>query len=195
MAVWVTLIAPGATLSDGRGDRQAALLACAFIFIARAALTLFVYVKRRIPWWEAAWGAVGIGLSLFLLLRHGMRVSQPLGFVDVPGIFLYATGSYLGTASEYSRHVWKARAENQGHLYTEGLFRLSRHINYFGDLLLFLGFAMLTRQLWTGIIPLAMGLNFVLFVIPAHDAYLRNRYAGEYEDYARSTKRLVPFLY
>jgi hypothetical protein len=35
-------------------------------------------------------------------------------------------------------------------------------MDVFGDLLLFAGFGLLTRQLWTGIVPLAMGLNFAL---------------------------------
>jgi steroid 5-alpha reductase family enzyme len=113
----------------------------------------------------------------------------------VLGVLLYVIGSYVGTASEYSRHLWKARPENQGHLYTEGLFRYCRHINYFGDLLLFAGLGILTRQLWTGMVPLAMGLNFVLVIIPAHDAYLAMRYGGEFEEYARRAKKLVPFLY
>jgi steroid 5-alpha reductase family enzyme len=77
-------------------------------------------------------------------------------------VLLYAAGSVIGTASEHARHVWKARPENRGRLCTEGLFRCSRHINYFGDLLLFAGFGLLTRQMWTGMVPLAMGLNFAL---------------------------------
>jgi protein-S-isoprenylcysteine O-methyltransferase Ste14 len=101
----------------------------------------------------------------------------------------------FGTASEHSRYIWKARPENQGHLYTEGLFSYSRHINYFGDLLLFGGWAVLTRQLWTGIVPLAMGLNFALVIIPAHDAYLAERYGSEFHHYARRTSKLVPLLY
>jgi steroid 5-alpha reductase family enzyme len=115
--------------------------------------------------------------------------------VDAVGALLYVVGSYVGTASEYSRHLWKTRPENRGHLYTEGLFRYSRHINYFGDLLLFCGFAVLTRQLWTGIVPLVMGLNFVLFLIPAQDSYLATRYGVEFDDYSRRTKKLVPLLY
>ena len=33
----------------------------------------------------------------------------------------------------------------------------------------------LTRQIWTGMVPLARGLNFALMIIPAHDAYLAAR--------------------
>jgi len=82
---------------------------------------------------------------------------------------------------------------NQGHLYTGGLFRYSRHINYFGDLLLFLGCGILTGQLWTGIVPLAMGVNFALVIIPAHDAYLAMRYGREFDDYAKRTRNWCRF--
>ncbi len=136
-----------------------------------------------------------IGLMLFLFVRDGLRTPQTLALVDLLGLAMYVVGSYFGTASEYSRHVWKARSGNQGHLYTEGLFRYSRHINYFGDLLLFSGCAILTRQLWTGIVPLVMALNFVFILIPAHDAYLARRYGSEFEHYERHTKKLIPFVY
>jgi len=81
------------------------------------------------------------------------------------------TGSYAGTASEYLRYRWKARHENQRHLYVERLFRYCRHSSYFVDLILFFGFALLARQLWAGMVPLAMGLNFVLVIIPVHASF------------------------
>jgi protein-S-isoprenylcysteine O-methyltransferase Ste14 len=184
----------GVDLSGNIG-RQVTLLACIAIYVVRAATTLFVFVKRKVPWWESAWGGGMIGIVLFLFLREGLRTPQSLGLVDMLGVLLYLVGSYVGTASEYSRHLWKARPGNQGHFYTEGLFRYSRHINYFGDLLLFTGCAVLTRQLWTGFVPLGMGLNFVIVLIPAHDAYLAARYGSEFEKYTRRTKKLIPFLY
>ncbi len=194
-ATWLTLSATSDGSPSGSPDRQAVLLAFAVIYIARAAVTLFAFVRRRIPWWEAAYGGVIIGLVLFFFLREGLRMPQPLGAADALGILLYLAGSYIGTASEYSRHIWKSRPENQGHLYTGGMFRYSRHINYFGDLLLFLGFGILTTHPWTIIVPLAMALNFVFFIIPAHDSYLATRYGIEFENYAQQTRKLVPYLY
>lgn len=193
-AAWLTFFATGLD-RPGSLDRQITLLACVLLYVARAACTLFVFVKRKIPWWEAAWGGSLIGLVLFFFLLDGLRTPQPLGPVDAVALLFYLAGSYIGTASEYARYVWKARPENRGHLYTQGLFSYSRHINYFGDLLLFGGCAMLTRQLWTGIVPLAMGLNFALIIIPAHDAYLASRYGSDFDDYARRTRKLVPLLY
>jgi protein-S-isoprenylcysteine O-methyltransferase Ste14 len=194
-AAWLTFSAPTEANGPASRSRQVALLASVVIYVARAAHTLFVFVKRKIPWWEAAWGGGIIGGVIFFFLLGGLRAPQPIGPVDLVGVALYVAGSYVGTASEHSRHIWKARPENEGHLYTEGLFSYSRHINYFGDLLVFAGCAMLTRQPWTGIVPLAMGLNFALVIVPAHDAYLAARYGSEFDRYARRTSRLVPLLY
>ena len=67
---------------------------------------------------------------------------EPINLVTILGLALFVLGSYLNTASEYMRHVWKRRPENAGKLYTGGLFRYARHINYFGDDLLGTGFAL-----------------------------------------------------
>jgi hypothetical protein len=195
VAVLLTFSASMDLNRPGSPSRQVALLACVVIYVVRAAYTLFVFVKRKIPWWEAVWGGGIIGCVLFFFLLGGLRAPQPIGPVDQVGLLFYIVGSYIGTASEHSRHIWKVRPENQGRLYTAGLFSYSRHINYLGDLLLFSGCAVLTRQLWTGIVPLAMGLNFALVIIPAHDAYLAARYGSEFDHYARQTKKLVPLLY
>ena len=194
-ALWLTFSTPTRATPQGNPGRQVALIACVAVYISRAAHTLFVFVKRRIPWWEAAWGGSIIGCVLFFFLLRGLRVPQPIGAADVAGLILYAAGSWIGTASEHARHLWKARPENQGRLYTEGLFSYSRHINYFADLLLFAGLGALTWQWWTGIVPLAMGLNFVFVIIPAHDAYLAARYGSEFDHYARRTKKLMPLVY
>ena len=133
-AVWLTFSVPMELNRPGSPGRQVALLACVVIYVARAAHTLFVFVKRTIPWWEAAWGGSIIGCVLFFFLLGGLRAPQPIGPVDVVGMLFYIAGSYIGTASEHSRHIWKARPENQGHLYTQGLFSYSRQLPVFRTL-------------------------------------------------------------
>ena len=143
-------------------------------------------------------GGLGGGIlacPIFFFPFRGLRAPQPLGLVDLAGLLLYIAGSYIGTVSETARHTWTARPEIRGHLYTDGLFGYSRHINYFGDLLLFARWAVLTRRMWTGVVPLAMALNFALVIIPAHDAYLAARYGAEFDRYARRAKKLIPMLY
>jgi hypothetical protein len=62
-------------------------------------------------------------------------------------------GSALNTGAERQRYRWKRRPENAGHLYTGGLFAYARHINYFGDQVLFTGWALITGRLWLFLIP------------------------------------------
>ena len=45
------------------------------------------------------------------------------------------------------------------------------------------------------VIPLVMTLNFIVVIIPRLDRYLADSYGEEFEQYARRTKKLAPFLY
>ena len=78
---------------------------------------------------------------------------------------------------------------------TGGLWAYSMHMNYFGETLLYIGLTMLTCVWWLGFLPLLMFLSFIFFHIPALDAYLLERYGDEFEQYAASTKKYVPFVY
>jgi protein-S-isoprenylcysteine O-methyltransferase Ste14 len=101
----------------------------------------------------------------------------------------------INTHSEYYRHVWKLKEDNKGRLYTEKLFRYAMHINYFGDIVLFTGFAMIAHRFIMLIIPSIMTLNFVFIIIPSLDRYLEKKYGAEFSDYAQKTKKLIPWIY
>lgn len=73
-AIWLTFSTPMELNRGGNPGRQVALLACVAIYVARAAHTLFVFVKRRIPWWEAAWGRHH---RMRTLLLSAWRPSRP----------------------------------------------------------------------------------------------------------------------
>ena len=99
-ASWFTFSAPEGASPSGDLGRQIILLSCAIIYIIRVATTLFVFVKRKIPWWEAAWGGGLIGFVLFAFLSFGLLTPQPVGIVDAVGALLFLSGSFIGTASE-----------------------------------------------------------------------------------------------
>ena len=178
----------------GNPARQSVLLACALVYAVRLSVTLLVFLKRRIPWWEGMIGIV-FPLLIFSFLRVGGSNDQPLGWVDGVGIALYLVGSYVGTASELARHLWKRKPENAGRLYTGGLFRRVRHVNYLGDLLLFTGFALITDSTWMLGAPAVMASSFFTIWIPAHEAYLAAKYGRDFAAYAARSKKLVPFIY
>ena len=175
------------------------LLACAVIYFLRHGLTLFYLLVRRIEWGEV------FGLSAFfalfeiglILVGGGVFREAPVAIsaLDLFAVVLYLSGSYLNTASEIQRKLWKADPSNKGRCYTQGLFSHSMHINYFGDVVLFTGWCLLTASFWTLVLPLMMLLLFMYVHIPPLDEYLAQRYGEEFKTYRAKTRRLVPFIW
>ncbi len=175
------------------------LLACAALYMVRHAITLFYLLARRVLWSEvfgllAFIGLIEIG---FLLLGAGAfrSIPVPFGWLDLLAAVLVGWGSYLNTASEVQRKLWKRDPNNKGHCYTGGLFARAMHINYFGDMAMFTGWALFTASPWALIVPALMTGMFVFMHIPALDAYLDKRYGEEFRAYAATTKKLIPFVY
>ncbi len=176
-------------------SRSWALIACAVVYVSRATFGMFVLLKRKFDFTEA-----GIVTGLFVTLHLtfawlGAGSDAPWGWLDNVAIVMYLAGSYLNTGAEYGRHRWKRDPQNEGKLYTGGLFRYAMHINYFGDTLLFTGFAILTHSVWALLVPGVMTVGFVFQHVPNLDRYLAERYHDSFPAYARRTKKLVPFLY
>lgn len=174
--------------------RNATLLGFNLVVFARFLGTLFVFIQRRIPWEEAFSIPFAFALYLLgfpLLARPG---SVPFGAVDVVGIALFVVGSFINTYSEYERRRFKRRPENKKKLYTGGLFALSMHPNYFGDLLWVSGYACVTRNAFAWLIPALLFCFFYFFNVPKLDQYLRGHYGEAFADYERRTKRLIPFV-
>ena len=82
-----------------------------------------------------------------------------------------------------------------GKLYTGGLFRYTRHPNYLGDLLSFSGLSLMSGAWITATIPVLMLAGFVFVNVPMLDAHLRDHYGAAFDEYARSTRKLIPFLW
>jgi steroid 5-alpha reductase family enzyme len=180
---------------DGISLRDGVLIGCSAVYLLRYLLTAFFLLQRGVDWAEAA----QVGPFLFALQAFfgflGSRSSVPWHWVDCIAVSLYVVGSFLNTASELQRKRWKGVPDNKGHLYTGGLFSLSMHINYFGDALLFTGFALLTTSAWALFVPLVMTVLFLFLHIPTLDDYLAKRYPTEFEPWANRTKKFIPFVY
>ncbi|KAF7787982.1 hypothetical protein PRUB_a2526 [Pseudoalteromonas rubra] len=185
------------TLVDN--DRALLMLACVFVYWLRHAITVLYLLQRRIDWGEA------LGLLCFmaffeiglLLVGGGAFRSEviPFGTLDIVALVLLAVGSYLNSGSEIQRKWWKQNPANKGQCYTEGLFKHSMHINYFGDVVLFTGWCLLSYNYWTLLLPFFMAYSFISFHIPALDGYLSERYGEKFDQYAAKTKKLIPFVY
>jgi protein-S-isoprenylcysteine O-methyltransferase Ste14 len=182
-------------MPEGNYIRRVILLFCSIIYFLRILFTLFVLLKRKMGTGEAA----GIALWLYIInitfaLAGGTNI-RPIGPFEFIGIMLFLAGSYLNTGSEYLRYRWKKSPQNAGKLYMQGLFKYSRHINYFGDAVLFTGFSLVTGKFITLIIPAIMLLSFIFINITMLEKYLQHKYRGDFITYKKTTKSLVPFIY
>ncbi|MEK5645781.1 hypothetical protein BK138_35190 [Paenibacillus rhizosphaerae] len=184
-----------AYLPVGNVQRNLILFVCCLVTFFRMSWMTIYLLRRGISWSE-----VGGVLLAFAVYYIGFPVlgsihDDPLDGVDGIALFLFFTGSLINSLSEWLRDRWKKKEHNQGKLYTGGLFRYAIHINYFGDVIWVCGFAMLTRNIWSGLVPILLLLMFVFQNIPIHDQYLRKKYGLAFEVYEKKTKKLIPFIY
>lgn len=180
---------------NGDFSRQVILMSCLVIYILRLLITVFVFLKRKMTWSETLIISGLMSFALFSFARVGGSSNLPLNLLDYLGLLLFLVGSWINTYSEYTRYIWKKDVTNKGKLYTEGLFKYSMHINYFGDIVLFIGFALITQSQSLLVVPLIMALNFVFFIIPRLDKYLAEKYGEEFVAYASKTKKFIPGIY
>lgn len=181
--------------SSGNLYSRAIIFAFSLVVFLRINFTLFYLLKRRIPWDESI--SIPFAFALYYigyaLLGYG-RVSSP-DWLDVWAIAVFLAGSFLNTFSELQRHFWKLHPENKGKLYTKGFFGYSMHINYFGDLLWVIAYALVTRNPWAVSIPIFLFCFFVFYNIPKLDAHLSQKYPKQFANYQKTTKRFIPFVY
>jgi steroid 5-alpha reductase family enzyme len=165
------------------------------IYYVRILFTGFVFLKRGVSWSEAFTVAGWLLCIVMLLGIAGGTNPSAMGATGVFGAVLFVVGSWMNSYAEYERHVWKTRPENHGQLYTEGLFRYSRHPNYLGDLLSFSGLCLISGVWVTAAVPLLMLGGFVFVNIPVLDSHLHDHYGDAFDEYARRTRKLIPFIY
>jgi protein-S-isoprenylcysteine O-methyltransferase Ste14 len=185
----------GKTAAPDHNLTSALVFACAAVYFARICYGTVHLYKRKVGYGEALGIGVWVAFIHVLFAFFGRTNAKPFEWGQVAGIFFYVLGSYFNTGSEYLRYRWKENPRNKDRLYTGGLFRYSRHINYFGDELLFLGYALIAGSLWGLAIPALMAFGFVFANIPMLDGYLKKKYGGQFDTYAAHTRKFIPYVY
>ncbi|HNX22140.1 MAG TPA: DUF1295 domain-containing protein [Bacteroidales bacterium] len=126
-----------------------------------------------------------------LFVKYGTAWFYSLPFIA--GTLLFITGFIINLHSDYIiRHLRKDPNDTKHYFPKGGLFKYVTSANYFGELLEWLGFAILT---WS-----VSGLVFFIWtfanLVPRANAIYkryRNEFPGEFE--GKKLKRVIPFLY
>jgi steroid 5-alpha reductase family enzyme len=185
----------GEPASAGNLTRRIVLFSFGVVLFIRMNLAFFYFLKRRFGWEE--FGGVLFALFVYQVVfaMLGARASTPIGALDIAAIALFLVGSYFNTGGEWQRKQFKDKPENRGKLYTQGLFRYARHINYFGDTLWVTAWAILTRNICSVIIPVALAAAFVFAFIPSLEKHLQTRYSVQFKSWTKRTKTFIPFIF
>ncbi len=185
----------GWTWRSGDPLRRGCLAAALSIYYVRILFTEFIFLKRGVSWSEVFTILPWILCIYLLLAVAGGTNPSAMGVIGGIGVVLFVAGSWMNSYAEYARHRWKQRKENRGRLYTQGLFRYCRHPNYLGDLLSFTGLCLISGKWLTAVIPTLMLAGFAFVNIPVLDSHLHDNYGAAFDEYARRTRKLVPFVY
>ncbi len=184
-----------AETGGGNSVRNQLLTGLAFIYFLRILVTYFYLIKRKMNWDEVIMVAAWVYFfHIYFAIKGGVQ-SEELGWVEWLGIGLFVIGSWINTSSERARHRWKQNPDHKGKLFTGHLFRYAQHINYFGDSVLYTGFAFVTGTMEALFLPAIMTALFIFMHIPMKEKYLTERYGTDFQIYASNTKKLFPFIY
>jgi len=127
------------------------------------------------------------------------NLAAPTGWTAwaTAGVAVWAAGFFFESVGDAQLARFKADPTHRGQLLTTGLWRYTRHPNYFGEAAQWWGLFLLALRgwgtVWLVLSPLAITL-FLLYVsgVPM----LEKKYAGraDWEEYRRRTPKFFPWL-
>ena len=130
-----------------------------------------------------------------LHINHGSSVE--FGMIDIFGILIFLTGFIFEVVGDFQMKAFKKDPANSGKIITTGLWKYTRHPNYFGEALLWWG-------IWLMAVPVIDGIYTILspLVITWLLRYisgvpmLEKKYEGraDWEEYKARTPVFVPFV-
>jgi steroid 5-alpha reductase family enzyme len=113
--------------------------------------------------WKSLYLVFGLQAVLALLVAAPLYASisagQPLQLLDYAGAALVLIGIITETVADSQLAAFRADAANRGRVLDHGLWRYSRHPNYFGEFCVWWGFffvALAAGGWWTLLSPLLM---------------------------------------
>jgi steroid 5-alpha reductase family enzyme len=143
-------------------------------------------------------GALDLFLSIPFLAACLNR-APAIAPVEWAGVALWGVALLGETVADRQLERFKARPENRGRTCREGLWRTSRHPNYFFEWSVWVAWALFASASPGGLLAWAcpaLMLYFLLRVtgIPATEAQALRTRGEDYRDYQRTTSAFVPWF-
>jgi steroid 5-alpha reductase family enzyme len=126
---------------------------------------------------------------------------EPLGPFALVGLLIWILGFAIEAVADAQKNRFRANPENKGKFIQTGLWAKSRHPNYFGEIVLWIGIAVIA-------VPVLRGWQWITMISPIFVALLLTRISGipllqkradekwggqeDYEAYKANTPVLIP---
>ena len=212
VSVAVLLLAP---VADARGWVLAAMIV---LWAVRLGAFLFVRVHRsggddrfdvlktnpvrflRVWVLQGAWVSLTASAAWIAM---SSETRAPIGWLAVAGIAVWVLGMVVEIAADAQKTAFKADPANKGRFIRSGLWSRSRHPNYFGEIVIWLGVFLVAAPVLTGWqwVALISPLFVILLLtrvsgIPLLEQKADRTWGGEddYEAYKKRTPTLIPRL-
>jgi steroid 5-alpha reductase family enzyme len=172
---------------EGEDPRYAALRARAGAAADRTMLTRVFLTQGAVMW------VVSLPVQFAVLYREPAALGWPAAF----GIGVVAVGLVFETVGDAQLARFKADPANRGRILDRGLWRYTRHPNYFGDAGVWWGFFLIACDHPIGLLTVASPVAMTWFLVRVTGKALlekRMRRANPaYADYSRRTSGFVPW--
>ncbi|ELT93744.1 hypothetical protein CAPTEDRAFT_162704 [Capitella teleta] len=121
---------------------------------------------------------------------------------DIVGVILFGLGLLCETVADFQKYFFRSNPDNHGKFCNTGLWSVSRHPNYFGEIVLWwgifaIGCSVFTSGQWTAVLSPLFTMTILLFLsgLPLLEKNSDGRHGSklEYRDYKDSVPILIPF--
>lgn len=155
-------------------------------------------------WWQSLFKVFLLqGFLMWVIsapLLAAQFPSQPARFtlLDIAGVIVWGIGFYFEAIGDWQLAQFKANPENQGKVLRSGVWRYTRHPNYFGDSAQWWGFFLIAANSWIGLATIFSPIVMTLFLIKVSGVALLEKNLKEskpkYQDYIQSTNAFFPWF-
>lgn len=213
---YISVITIALIFSANVGARSILLWALVVIWAARLGFFLFGRIKkagkddrfdaikpsfiRFLSFWtiQGLWVTFTLAAALIAITT---TTRKALDIFAYAGLLIWIIGFAIESIADAQKSRFNADPNNKGKFIQTGLWSRSRHPNYFGEIVLWVGVALIA-------VPVLQGWQWVALISPVFVAILLTRVSGvplleqkadkkwggqeEYEAYKKSTPVLIP---